>query len=132
MDDRLAGDDQVVLGQDDAAVASGRAAVIADSPTAGLAPASPAAGRPAAGGSSGPGARWPEIQSMFVDDPHASVEMAAGLASDSIDALIASLRQQQALLSGWQGAGAGTEDLRTALQGYRTFWKRLADFSAQS
>lgn len=81
----------------------------------------------------GPGARWPEIQSMFVDDPRASVELAAGLTDDGVEALIGSLKERQhALLSAWQGSAAGTEDLRTALQGYRTFWKRLQDFSAQS
>lgn len=67
---------------------------------------------------------------MFVDDPRASVELAAGLAADSVQALIASVKERQhALLSAWQGADAGTEDLRTALRAYRTFWNRVDAFA---
>jgi uncharacterized protein YukE len=70
---------------------------------------------------------------MFVDDPRASVELAAGLTDHSIEALIGSLKERQhALLGAWQGSGAGTEELRTALQDYRSFWKRLEDFSGRS
>ena len=122
LDEQLAADsDQVVLGKDAAAAADADAA-------------SPAgAGASPAGGGGSPRARWPEIQAMFVDDPRASVELAAGLTDDSVESLIGSLKQRQhALLSGWQGSGAGTEELRTALQGYRTFWKRLEEFSGHS
>ena len=85
----------------------------------------PGAGR----GSASPSDRWPEIQAMFVDDPRASVERAVGLMDESVEALIASVRQrQQALLSAWQGTDAGTEELRNALQGYRTFWYQLDAF----
>jgi hypothetical protein len=31
--------------------------------------------------------------------------------------------------SAWQRGDAGTEELRVALQQYRTFWNRLEDFS---
>jgi len=75
-------------------------------------------------------ARWPAIQSMFVDDPRASVELAAGLTDDSVQALMATVKErQQALLSAWQGNGTGTEELRTALQAYRAFWNRVDTFS---
>jgi hypothetical protein len=74
--------------------------------------------------------RWHEILAMFVDDPRTSVELAAGLVDDSTEALVTSLKgRQQALLSAWQGNDADTEELRTALQQYRAFWNRLADFS---
>ena len=67
---------------------------------------------------------------MFVDDPRASVERAAGLVDDSVEALVVSVKEQQhALLSAWQGDNAGTEELRTALQGYRAFWNRVDVFS---
>jgi hypothetical protein len=76
------------------------------------------------------GGRWHEILAMFVDDPHTSVEQAAGLVDDSTEALVASLRQrQQALRAAWQGNDAETEALRNALQQYRAFWDRLEDFS---
>jgi len=77
--------------------------------------------------------RWHEIQAMFVDDPRASAEMAARLVDDSIQALVASVREQQdSLLAAWHGEGAGTEELRTAVQHYRAFGTRLADFSSQA
>ena len=44
---------------------------------------------------------------MFVDDPRASVELAASLVDDSIEAHIMSIKeQQQSLLSGWRGDGS--------------------------
>jgi hypothetical protein len=70
---------------------------------------------------------------MFVDDPRASVEQAAGLVDDCVEALVVSVKERQhALLSDWQGTGTDTEQLRTALQRYRTFWSSLKDFSPQS
>ena len=66
---------------------------------------------------------------MFVDDPRASVELAARLMHDSVETLIASVKERQhALLSGWQGTGASTEELRTALRAYRTFWNQVDSF----
>ena len=77
--------------------------------------------------------RWHEIQAMFVDDPRASAEMAAGLVDDSIRAFTVSVREQQdSLLATWHGEDAGTEELRVALQHYRAFGTRLADFSRET
>jgi hypothetical protein len=77
--------------------------------------------------------RWHEIQAMFVDDPRASAEMAAGLVDDSIRALIAfTTEQQDSMLAAWHGEDAGTEELRTAVQHYRAFGTRLADFSQET
>jgi len=79
------------------------------------------------------GTRWPEIQAMFVDDPHASVQLAAGLLDDRVDALVASLKEQQhSLLRAWQGDDPGTEELRTTVQQYRTLWNRLEDFAREA
>ena len=131
-------DDQVVLGSDHpvpdhdqvAAGATTPDRAVPDPVGAGAtartaaAPASASAGNPDLSG------RWPEIQAMFVDDPRASVERAAGLVDDSVEALVVSVKEQQhALLSTWQGDNAGTEELRTALQGYRAFWNRVDVFS---
>jgi hypothetical protein len=92
--------------------------------------AAPASASAATTGNPDLSARWPEIQAMFVDDPRASVERAAGLVDDSVEALVVSIKEQQhALLSTWQGDNAGTEELRTALQGYRAFWNRVDVFS---
>ena len=77
--------------------------------------------------------RWHEIQAMFVDDPRSSVELAAGLVDDSIQALVAFIKEQQdSLLAAWHGEDAGTEELRVALQHYRAFGTRLADFSRET
>jgi hypothetical protein len=85
---------------------------------------------PAASATASLTARWHEIQAMFVDDPHSSAEMAAGLVDESVQALLASVREQQdSLLAAWHGENAGTEELRTAVQHYRAFGGRLADFT---
>ena len=87
---------------------------------------------PAASTTASPNARWHEIQAMFVDDPHTSAEMAAGLVDDSVQALVASVREQQdSLLAAWHGDNAGTEELRAAVQHYRAFGGRLADFTRE-
>jgi hypothetical protein len=66
---------------------------------------------------------------MFIDDPRASTEQAAGLVDASVEALVMSVKERQkSLLSAWHGDDAGTEKLRTTLQQYRAFWNRLEDF----
>lgn len=113
-------------GRDDAATPSASSASPAAEP-------GPAPAVPVARDSTSPGTRWQAIQSMFVDDPRASLERAAGLVDDSVEALVMSVKEQQhSLLSAWQGDNAGTEELRTALRQYRTFWNRLEDFSRET
>jgi hypothetical protein len=113
------------------AAAAPSAAVLAGSANGGPGPESPAAADNADG--AGQAGQWPDIQAMFVDDPRASVEQAAGLVDDCVEALVVSVKERQhALLSDWQGTGTDTEQLRTALQRYRTFWSSLKDFSPQS
>jgi len=76
--------------------------------------------------------RWTEIQAMFVDDPRASVELAADLVDDSLEAFVASARQLQgSLRSAWGGSDADTEQLRKALQRYRAFWRQLHSISIE-
>ena len=58
--------------------------------------------------------------------------MAAGLVDDSSQALVAFVKEQQdSLQAAWHGEDAGTEELRVALQHYRAFGTRLADFSRE-
>jgi hypothetical protein len=69
---------------------------------------------------------------MFVDDPRSAVETAAGLVDDSSQALVAFVKEKQdSLRVAWHGEDAGTEELRVALQHYRAFGTRLADFSRE-
>jgi hypothetical protein len=84
---------------------------------------------PLAGATASLSTRWHEIQAAFVDDPRSSAEMAAALVDESVQELVASVREQQdSLLAAWNGENAGTEELRTAVQHYRAFGNRLADF----
>jgi hypothetical protein len=93
----------------------------------------PIPGSPAASATAGESARWHEIQVMFVDDPRSAVETAAGLVDDSSQAVVAFVKEQQdSLRAAWRGEDAGTEELRVALQRYRAFGTRLADFSRET
>ena len=88
---------------------------------------------PAADATASLSARWHEIKAMFVDDPRSSAEMAASLVDDSAESLVAFVREQQdSLLAAWHGENAGTEELRTAVQHYRAFSDRLAEFTRES
>jgi hypothetical protein len=51
----------------------------------------------------------------------------------SVESIVMSVKEQQhSLLSAWRGDDAGTEELRTTLRQYRTFWNRLEDFSRET
>jgi hypothetical protein len=90
-------------------------------------------GSPAASATARESPRWHEIQVMFVDDPRSAVETAAGLVDDSSQAVVAFVKEQQySLRAAWRGEDAGTEELRVALQRYRAFGTRLADFSRET
>jgi hypothetical protein len=72
--------------------------------------------------------RWNQIQAGFVDDPRGSVTQAAGIVDEAIDAFISAARERQAwLASSWQGQDAGTEELRTVLQDYRSLWSSVTE-----
>jgi hypothetical protein len=115
-----------LAGPDDAAAPFASAASPAAEP--GSAPEAPVV----RGGTSR-STRWQAIQSMFVDDPRSSLELAAGLINDSVESIVMSVKEQQhSLRSAWQGDDPGTEELRTTLRHYRTFWNRLEDFSRET
>ncbi|HXD08478.1 MAG TPA: hypothetical protein VN653_00345 [Anaerolineales bacterium] len=71
--------------------------------------------------------RWNEIQGWFVDEPRAAVQQADTLVSDVIDKIVRMFADERASLEGqWkQGDNVSTEDLRQALQHYRSFFNRL-------
>ena len=96
-------------------------------PAAAMVPEPVTDSRPAGNPASADGP-WNQIQAMFVDDPDASIKRAAGLVDDRVEELIQSVRaRQQSMQSAWQAKYAGTEELRVALQHYRTFWNSLED-----
>jgi hypothetical protein len=71
--------------------------------------------------------QWSEIQTSFVDEPKSSVEKADELVADVIQTLAKRFAEERDTLERqWSGGGdASTEDLRKALQHYRSFFERL-------
>ncbi len=71
--------------------------------------------------------RWTSIQSTFVDDPRHSVEEADQLVAELMQNLAQTFNNEKNKLeSDWErGQDVSTEDLRMALQRYRSFFDRL-------
>lgn len=71
--------------------------------------------------------RWEQIQGRFVDRPRESVEEADRLVVEVVQQLQASFTSERDRLeSVWrEGSDVSTEDLRVALQRYRSFFDRL-------
>ncbi|MFD7493591.1 hypothetical protein ACFV8T_14425 [Streptomyces sp. NPDC059832] len=71
--------------------------------------------------------RWQRIQGDFVDDPREAVSAADTLVAEVMQALARTFSDhKQGLESQWQrGEQVPTEELRVALQRYRSFFNRL-------
>ncbi len=67
--------------------------------------------------------RWNDIQTSFVDQPRKAVEQADQLVASAIQRLAQSFSDERGRLEGqWaKGGDPNTEDLRVALQRYRSF-----------
>ena len=72
-------------------------------------------------------ARWEEIQVRFVDEPRGAVEDADALVATVMKRLAEGFaKEREALEAQWgRGEDISTEDLRVALQRYRSFFQRL-------
>ena len=72
-------------------------------------------------------ARWGEIQAKFVDEPRSAVQEADALVSEVVTQITQMFDSEHTSLeSQWkQGEDVSTEDLRKALQHYRSFFNRL-------
>ncbi len=90
-------------------------------------PAAPAAAAASPGGVTPQ--RWSEILTSFVDDPRGSVTMAADVVDSAVEELVNSVRARQRALASWRGGETDTEQLRTALRDYRTFWNQVQQMS---
>ncbi|HZQ56528.1 MAG TPA: hypothetical protein VFA84_00750 [Acidimicrobiales bacterium] len=107
-------------------------ATAAPGPAAGQGAMAPAT---TAGGGAGPllsdpgefTARWQSVQVIFVDEPRRAVEDADRLVREVMDRLTQVFSSQRDdLEKTWHAGGeASTEDLRLALQRYRSFFERL-------
>jgi hypothetical protein len=71
--------------------------------------------------------RWESIQTTFVDDPRNAVENADALVAELMQRLADGFARERERLEGqWsRGEDVSTEDLRVALQRYRSFFRRL-------
>ena len=71
--------------------------------------------------------RWEEVQARFVDEPRGAVEDADGLVASVMQQLAEGFAQEREQLEAqWdRGEDISTEDLRVALQRYRSFFHRL-------
>ena len=71
--------------------------------------------------------RWNEIQGKFVDEPRTAVQQADKLVDEVVEQISNMFtKEHDSLVSQWkQGNDVSTEDLRKALQRYRSFFNRL-------
>ena len=71
--------------------------------------------------------RWNEIQGRFVDEPRSAVQQADTLVSEVIKKVTQMFAEEHSSLEGqWNlGTEVSTEELRQALQHYRSFFNRL-------
>jgi hypothetical protein len=71
--------------------------------------------------------RWEQIQTGFVDDPRSVVKQADELVAELMQQLAEGFAAERRRLEGQWDAGddVSTEDLRLALQRYRSFFRRL-------
>jgi len=71
--------------------------------------------------------RWDSVQASFVDEPRRAVEQAGELVANAMKRLAETFANERAALeSQWdRGDSVSTEDLRLALQRYRSFFGRL-------
>jgi hypothetical protein len=71
--------------------------------------------------------RWQDVQASFVDEPRRAVQQADELVAGAIKRIAQTFADERSQLEGqWdRGEDVSTEDLRLALQKYRTFFGRL-------
>jgi len=71
--------------------------------------------------------RWNAVQAAFVDEPRRAVEQADGLVASAMKRLAEVFSDERSKLEKqWdRGDSVSTEDLRIALQRYRSFFHRL-------
>jgi hypothetical protein len=71
--------------------------------------------------------RWSDLQTSFVDEPRRSVQEGDTLVAELMQRLANSFAEErEALEAQWdRGDDVSTEDLRVALQRYRSFFDRL-------
>jgi hypothetical protein len=75
--------------------------------------------------------RWGAIQAGFIDDPRRTVETASALVTEIWDETVRAITEEREGIEGrWQNAESSTDDLRMAMQDYRSLYARLCDFTS--
>ncbi len=71
--------------------------------------------------------RWRDVQTAFVDEPRRAVQDADALVADLMQRLAETFANERSALEGqWDRSGdVSTEEMRVALQRYRSFFDRL-------
>jgi len=75
-------------------------------------------------------ARWDQVQTSFVDEPHHAVEQADALVATVVKRIADQFSEERAKLEkqGSRGQNVSTEDLRQNFRRYRAFFDRLLSF----
>jgi hypothetical protein len=74
--------------------------------------------------------RWRAIQAGFIDDPRRTVETAGALVTEIWDETVRMIADEREAIDGrWQSGESSTDDLRMAMQDYRSLYARLCDFT---
>lgn len=75
--------------------------------------------------------RWAAIQAGFIDDPRRTVESASALVAEVWDETVRAITDEREGVDGrWQSTESSTDDLRAAMQDYRSLYTRYAGFTS--
>ena len=75
--------------------------------------------------------RWAAIQAGFIDDPRRTVESASALVAEVWDDTMRAITDERQGVDGrWQSTETSTDDLRAAMQDYRTLYTRYVGFTS--
>jgi hypothetical protein len=75
--------------------------------------------------------RWGAIQAGFIDDPGRTVESASALLAEIGDEIARSIAgEREGIDHRWRTTESSTDDLRVAMQDYRTLYGRLTQFTS--
>jgi hypothetical protein len=75
--------------------------------------------------------RWGGIQAGFIDDPRRTVESASALVAEIWDEIARAMTdEREGIDDRWRTAECSTDDLRAAMQDYRTLYTRSLRFAS--
>jgi hypothetical protein len=76
--------------------------------------------------------RWGAIQAGFIDDPRRTVESASALVAEIWDEIARVITdEREGIADRWHTTEGSTDDLRLAMQDYRTLYSRFIRFASE-